>query len=195
MNKLLKLFLFSLALMFTQASFGAAHGKKAMRGMTLDNALSSLSFVSVKKGTGGEVHTIDKLSGSLSAGGDLLVTLNLASVNTKIAIRDERLQKHLFEIEKNPVAIVSAKVGKVSEGVSRVNGAMELNLHGVKKNVDFETIAVMSGDKLVVSSAKPIIIKASDYGLEGGIAMLQKMAKLPSIATAVPVSFVLTFSK
>ncbi len=83
----------------------------------------------------------------------------------------------------------------MADGVSRVTGAIELNLHGVKKNVDFEAIAVMSGDKLVVSSAKPIIIKASDYGLEGGVAMLQKLAKLPSVATAVPVNFVLTFSK
>ena len=195
MKKLIKLFTLTLALVFTQASFGAAHGKKAMGGMTLDNALSSLSFVSVKKGTAGEAHTIDKLSGSLSAEGDLLVTLDLSSVNTKIDIRNERMQKHLFETGKNPTATVSAKIGKVSDGVSRVKGGVELNLHGVKKNVDFEAIAVMSGGKLVVSSAKPIIIKASDYGMEGGVAMLQKLAKLPSIATAVPVSFVLTFSK
>lgn len=195
MNKLLKLFIFSLALAFSQASFAASHGKKAMGGMTLDNTLSTLSFVSIKKGAAGEVHTIDKLSGSLSADGDLLVTLALSSVNTKVAIRDERMQQHLFETGANPIATVSAKIGKVADGVSRVKGGIELNLHGVKKNVDFEAIAVMSGNKLVVSSAKPIIINASDYGLDGGIAKLQEMAKLPSIATAVPVSFVLTFSK
>jgi hypothetical protein len=195
MNKLLKLFLFSLALSFTQASFGAAHAKKAMDGMTLDNALSTLSFVSIKNGAVGEVHTIDKLSGSLSDAGDLMVTLDLSSVNTKIDIRNERMQKYLFETGKNPTATVSAKIGKVADGVSRVKGAVELNLHGVKKNIDFEAITVMSDGKLVVSSIKPIIIKASDYGMEGGVAMLQKLAKLPSIATAVPVSFVLTFSK
>ncbi len=72
---------------------------------------------------------------------------------------------------------------------------LQLSLHGMVKNVDFEAVVVKLGDKLVVTSAKPIIIKAADYGLEGGIAMLQKLAKLPSIATAVPVNFVLTFSK
>ncbi len=106
MKKLLKLFTLTLALAFTQVSFGAAHEKKAMGEMTLDNSLSSLSFVSVKKGTTGEVHTIDKLSGSLSVEGDLLVTLDLSSVNTKIAIRDERMQEHLFETGSNPVATV-----------------------------------------------------------------------------------------
>ena len=195
MNNFLKLVFLSLTLAFTQVSFGNSHSKKAMGGLTLDNALSSLSFVSIKKGTVGEAHTIDKLSGSLSAEGDLLVTLDLSSVNTNIDIRNERMKKHLFETDKNPTATVSAKIGKVADGVSRVKGAVELNLHGVKKNVDFDAIAVMSGGNLVVSSAKPIIIKASDYGMEDGIAMLQKLAKLPSIATAVPVSFVLTFSK
>jgi len=192
MNKLLKLFLLSLAITTSQLSFGASHSKG---GMMLDNALSTLSFVSVKKGTAAEVHTIDKLSGSLSDAGELLVTLDLASVNTKIEIRDVRMKKSLFETDANPTATVTAKIGKIADGVSRITGSLELDLHGVKKSMDFEAVVVMAGDKLVVSSAKPIIIKAADFGLEGGIAKLQELAKLPSIATVVPVSFVLTFSK
>ena len=192
MNKLLKLFLLSLAITISQVSFGASHSKG---GMMLDNALSALSLVSVKKGTAGEVHTIDKLSGSLSDAGELSVTLDLTSVNTKIEIRDERMRNNLFETGANPTATVTAKIGKVADGVSRVTGSLELNLHGVKKSLDFEAIAVMAGDKLVVSSAKPIIINAADFGLEGGVAKLQELAKLPSIATAVPVGFVLTFAK
>lgn len=192
MNKLLSLFLLSLAITTSQLSFAASHGKG---GMMLDNALSTLSFVSVKKGVTGEVNTIDKLSGSLSEAGELSVTLDLASVNTKIEIRDERMQQHLFETGANPTATVTAKIGKVADRVSRVTGSLELNLHGAKKRLDFEAIAVMAGDKLVVSSAKPIIINAADFGLEGGIATLQALAKLPSIATVVPVSFVLTFNK
>lgn len=195
MNNIFKLFIISLALIVSQLTFGAAHGKQTMGTMMLDNSLSSLSFVSVKKGKVAEAHTIDKLSGSLSAEGNLLVTLDLMSVNTKIDIRNERMRKHLFETGMHPTATVSAKVGKLASDVTRVTGEIELNLHGVKKNVAFEAIAVKAGDKLVVSSAKPIIIKAADYDLEGGISMLQKMAKLPSIATVVPVSFVLTFSK
>jgi hypothetical protein len=63
------------------------------------------------------------------------------------------------------------------------------------KKLPFNAVAVNTGDKVVVSSATPIIIKAADFGLEKGVAKLQELAKLPSIATAVPVNFVLTFSK
>lgn len=195
MNKQLKLIILSLALTLSQTLFATTDGEKSMSGMTLDNALSTLSFLSIKNGAVGETHTIDKLSGSLSAEGDLIVTLDLNSVNTKIDIRNERMRKYLFETTDNPTATVSAKIGAITEGVSRMNGAIELNLHGVKKSVDFEAMVVRFDDKLMVSSAKPIIVNASDYAMDGGIAMLQKLAKLPAIATAVPVNFVLTFSK
>lgn len=56
-------------------------------------------------------------------------------------------------------------------------------------------VVVNTGDKIVITSTNPIIIKAEDYGLAEGVAMLQELAKLPSVATAVPVNFVLTFSK
>ena len=65
----------------------------------------------------------------------------------------------------------------------------------MKKEFEFQVLAVTSGDKLIVSSTKPIIVQASDFGLVDGILKLQELAKLPSIATTVPVSFVLTFAK
>lgn len=192
-SNLFKLFVFSLALLVSQSSFSATNEKKAMK---LDNSLSVLSFVSIKKGAVGEVHTIKNLSGSISAEGNINVVLDLASVNTKIDIRDERMRKHLFEVASNPKATVIAKVGdKVSmAGVSLVEGEVSINLHGITKTVSASVAVINTGDKVVISSTKPIIIKAADFGLEGGVAMLQKLAKLPSIATAVPVSFVLTFS-
>ncbi len=191
-----KLFILLMTLALTQFSYAGSHGKKTMEGMILDNTLSTLSFVSVKKGKVGEVHTIDKLSGSLSETGDLVIKLDLSSVNTNIDIRNERMQQHLFETKNNPTATISAKIGKVpTSGVSRVSGTLKLDLHGMKKEFEFQVLAVTSGDKLIVSSTKPIIVQASDFGLVDGILKLQELAKLPSIATTVPVSFVLTFAK
>lgn len=195
MSNLIKIFITSLAIVFCQISFAAENENKTGKGMVLDNALSSISFVSIKNGSVGETHTFDKLSGSFSPEGDLLVTIDLSSVKTKIDIRNYRMKKYFFEVEKNPSATITAKVGEVTNGVSRISGTLELNFHGVKKNLDFEVIAVLSDNKLVVSSAKPIILSASDYGLEEGIVMLQKLAKLSSIVTAVPVGFVMTFSR
>ena len=122
-----KLFVLLMTLALTQFSYAGSHGKKTMEGMILDNTLSTLSFVSVKKGKVGEVHTIDKLSGSLSETGDLVIKLDLSSVNTNIDIRNERMQQHLFETKNNPTATISAKIGKVpTSGVSRVSGTLNL---------------------------------------------------------------------
>ncbi len=87
-----------------------------------------MSFVSVKKGKVAEAHTIDRLSGSFLGNGDLLVKLDLSSVNTNIGIRDTRMQKHLFQIGAYPSATVSAKVGKIPNGVSHVKGAIAIKL-------------------------------------------------------------------
>jgi len=197
MNNFLKLFTFFIAITVSQLLYAGSHGGKPMEGMTLDNSLSSLSFVSVKKGTVGEVHTIDKLSGSLSNDGNLVVKLDLSSVNTGIDIRNERMLEHLFETKNNPIATISAKIsgGRPANGVSTITGTLNLDLHGIKKDIDFNVVAVKSGDNLVVSSAKPIIIQASDFKLVAGIQKLQELAKLPSIATAIPVNFILVFTK
>ena len=134
MKKVLKLLTLFVSITFAQISYAGSHEKKAVESMTLDNSLSSLSFVSIKKGTAGEVHTIDKLSGSFSKEGDLVVKLDLSSVNTGIDIRNERMQKHLFKTESNPTATISAKIeNKPTNGVSIVTGTLNLNLHGKNK--------------------------------------------------------------
>lgn len=196
-KNILKLFVLSLAFVLSQVTFGAAHEKKSMGEMKLDNALSALSFVSIKKGTTAEVLSINNLSGSITPEGNINVVLDLNSVDTKIDIRNDRMKKHLFETSTNPTATITAKVGdKISmAGVSIVEGEVSINLHGTTKTVPVSVAVINTGSQIVISSTKPIIIKAEDYGMTDGIAMLQKLAKLPSIATAVPVNFVLTFSK
>lgn len=164
--------------------------------MSLDNSHSTLKFVSIKKGSVAEAHSINKLSGSLSDKGELKISLDLSSVDTKIDIRNERMKKHLFEIDKFATATITAKLTGLptADGISQLSAEATLDLHGVSKPIKVEVSLVKSGDQLMVASTRPVIINAADYGLEGGIAMLQKLAKLPSIATAVPVNFVLVFS-
>lgn len=182
------------ALSVSQFSMAATHEKKPA--MTLDNALSSLSFVSIKKGSVGEAHHIKKLSGSISHSGELNVNLHLDSVDTKIEIRDTRMKRHVFE-EGYFTATIKANVGDSipTAGVAKVMGEGTLNMHGVSKTLPVEVVITNTGNNVVISTATPIIIKASDFGMEAGVKKLQELAKLPSVATAVPVNFVLTFSK
>jgi len=190
--KLITLFFF---LGLSHLSMADSHGK--MTAMKLDNALSSLSFVSVKKGSAGEAHHIRKLSGSISTSGELSVVLDLASVDTKVEIRDQRMKEFLFDTAKHPTATITANIGNKipAAGVIMRSGEVTLSMHGASKSLPVNAIIVNTGDKLVMTSATPIILKAADFGMEAGVKKLQELAKLPSVATAVPVSFALTFSK
>ena len=163
--------------------------------MILDKEYSNVSFVSVKKGAVAEGHRIKNLSGSLTDKGALKVTLDLTSVDTKIEIRDQRAKEFLFETSKFAEATLTANLDAITDGVSNISTEAELSLHGVSQKIKVEVTVIKAGDKLLATSTMPIIIKASDYKMESGVKKLQELAKLPSVATSIPVSFVLTFSK
>ncbi|WOH36894.1 YceI family protein [Thalassotalea fonticola] len=166
----------------------------------LDNEQSLVSFVSIKKSDVAESHHFDSLKGIIKSNGEAQVSISLASVNTGISIRNERMQGMLFESELFPKAIITANIGtklieKLALGESSelmLQGRLEL--HGMKKSLQIPTyVTKVSNTKLMVTSIKPVIINAKDFGLEEGVKELQKIASLPSISNAVPVNFVLTF--
>jgi polyisoprenoid-binding protein YceI len=165
--------------------------------MTLNSESSSLSFFSVKKGTAGESHSIPKLSGSFTTSGDLKVVLDLKSVDTKNPVRDERMNKVLFETEKHPTAILTAKINDdVSKtGIKTITAEATLEMHGITQKIKVNVMVIRTADQLIASSLKPIIISAPDFKLETGVAELQKLAKLSSIALSVPVNFTLVFDQ
>lgn len=51
------------------------------------------------------------------------------------------------------------------------------------------------GERLLVTSLKPFILSANDYGLAEGIEMLRTVANLPSISTVVPVTYNFIFKQ
>ena len=168
----------------------------------LNNKESTLNFVSTKKLTIGELHTFKNLSGVLKDNGKVSVDVKLASVDTKIPTRDERMKKELFEILEFPNATVSTKVdvkavNKLKSGETLVQTLpLNLSIHGQQKEVDAEMrITALTGNKLLVSTVKPIIINAIDFKLVAGIGVLKELAKLSSISTAVPVTASFIFEK
>lgn len=166
----------------------------------LNSDRSALSFVSTKAINVAEVHKISDLSGGISADGKADITIGLTSVDTGIEIRDERLRDMLFETERFGLANVSAAVdaakldqlgpGESAQMVIEAN----LSMHGISRPLQMELMVVRSGDsRLVVTSARPVVINAPDFELARGVEALREIAGLPSISLAVPVSFVLTF--
>ena len=169
---------------------------------TLDNDSSQVSFVSVKAGDAGEVHRFTEISGELSAGGKATVTIQLASVDTLIPLRDERMRELLFQTGVFPTASLSTDIDMDALSAIEPGNSMDmaanltLDLHGQQLSLAAEMIVARLGDhRLMVSSRKPVIVNAASVDLVNGIEALREIANLPSISKAVPVSFVLTFDE
>lgn len=166
----------------------------------LDEGESSLYFVSIKKNKIGEVHSFSQLAGSINDKGFASIRVNLASVKTHIEIRDERMKSMLFETDRFPEAVVTTQIVGIQNGLVTVGERvvktveLSLNLHGQLKTLQaIVQIVGLSNGALGVSSVKPILLNAADFELGAGIEKLMDVAKLPSISTAVPVSFNLVF--
>jgi len=169
---------------------------------TLDNTNSSVNFVSTKAIDIAELHHFLQLVGRVSDNGKAVLTIELASVETGIPIRNERMLEMLFETRKFPLATVRSKidmdiVNAIATGASQNMAIeLELDLHGVRVDIAANVVVVKLDDKtLMVSSAGPVILNASTVELSEGIEALREVASLPSIGNAVPVSFILTFKQ
>lgn len=166
---------------------------------TVDNEQSRLSFVSVKAGMVAEVHHFGELDGWLGDDGRFRLNIDLASVQTLIPIRDERMREMLFETDTYPQATLAAQLDltplrdlAVGDQVELVAEA-ELDLHGQTSGHTIQTVvARLAKDTLLVTSAQPLVLNAGALGLMDGIERLREVAGLASISPAVPVTFRLT---
>ena len=168
---------------------------------SLDNSASTLSFVTVKADHVGEVHTFDQLSGSIDDRGNVEIMVELASVNTLIDIRNERMQSMLFETNLFPRAMITGDVDlasfvEMSPGSSiTAQVEFELDIHGVSNSYNTELIVTRLANGVVASTSKPIIVTAASHGLVDGVEALREIAGLPSISRSVPVTFNVVFDE
>lgn len=184
----------SLLALICTMSTGLVHGA-----WQLDNQLSSLNFISTKATHIAETHTFDTLAGTISDSGEASITIDLTSVNTGIAIRDERMQSMLFNVADFPKAKITATVDlqSINNGTSTYLPIVgTLSLAGASTSVAGEVLVIPDGaDAVTVTTVTPVIIKASSLSLEPGIEALRNVAGLPSIGYSVPVTFSLTFKR
>ena len=169
---------------------------------TLDNAASELSYVTIKAGEFAETNTFETLSGSVAADGTANISVDLASVNTGVDIRDERMRDVLFVVAENPSATVIAKLDPAafqSLGVgqsARAKIDATLALKGVEAPLQAEvTVTRVGPDRVIAVTDKPVIVEARRFELLDGLGQLQELAGLPSIAPVAPVTFSLSFTR
>jgi polyisoprenoid-binding protein YceI len=167
---------------------------------TLNDDESTLSFISTKAVNVAEIHKFTTLSGGVDDTGNVMVSIALASVDTGIEIRDDRMREMLFDTENYSSATMTAQVNMtmlddLASGDSQTMAVEgELALHGQSTAMTFEVVvARMSNGNLLVMSEKPVVVNAPLFNLADGVEALREIAGLPSISAAVPVSFVLSF--
>ncbi|MFT4908472.1 MAG: polyisoprenoid-binding protein YceI [Oleispira sp.] len=190
MNFSVKAFIISLALTFSSLSFAD---------WTLQQP-SSIHFLTSKNTHITEIHHFKKFAGTINKAGLAKLTIDLASVDTRIAIRDQRMQEHLFEsarfsqasFEAEIPATVLAKVNNGQQVQYELKG--KISLHGEQAEAHCQVMISPNKDQTItVSSITPMLIAAESFNLVAGVNKLKELAGLKSITYTVPLTFSLSF--
>ena len=155
---------------------------------------SQIGFVSIKNNSIGENNAFQRVSGSISEAGMVAVAIDLTSVETGVGIRHGRLQTMLFDVASFPSATVKATLTPAQVMALRGGGAvtesvaLDVSLYGTTVSKTAELLVSVLDDDVRVTSTQPIMITAQDFGLESGVAALQKIAGLSAISRSIPIT-------
>lgn len=169
---------------------------------TLDPAGSRLSYVSIKAGEVAEANSLDALSGTVAADGTASLDIDLASVNTGVDIRNERMRDIFFGVAEFPTATVTAKLDPVAFAGLTVGQSLTrplkatVTIKGAPADVETEVLVTrVTENRVTVVPTAPVIVSTDMFGLTDELGELRALAQLPSITPAVPVTFTLAFTR
>ncbi len=170
-------------------------------GWTLVNKESRVSYGSIKKNTVGESNYFNELSGMVSADGHVMVTINLASVETWVDKRNERLIKYVFGGDAGK-AKLSTMVDMESLNALAVGETTTIDIKGTLDfagvSVDIQApmfVARLGEKKVLVMTDELIMLGADEINADAGLDKLQELAKLPGITHVIPVSLRFVFTQ
>ena len=169
-----------------------------LAGWVIDPDGSYVGFASVKNDLNAENHSFTNVTGNIEDSGNAKKVIALASVETLIPIRNERMQAILFEVAQYPEVTVTANLnldGFTSLGLGESETdtiLLDVNLHGTNLSKNVLVKVIRSSDtSYEITSLGPIVIHASQFALSDGLESLRKVAGLQSIDLMVPVTFAL----
>lgn len=163
---------------------------------------STMSYVTIKNAAVGEVNTFGEISGTVTTSGEAEFVIALDSVQTYIDTRDPRMKEFVFETDKFPLAKISTSLNMSQLAILGVGNSktltqiMQFDLHGIKHEQEARLkVTRLGANKVQVSTHDPLVLDATDFGFEAGIAKLQELAKLNSISPIVSTTVSLTFER
>jgi polyisoprenoid-binding protein YceI len=172
----------------------------------IDPAQSSLTFVTTKAGQPGvmgiiETQTFKRFSGGLDKSGRISLVIDLASVDTGVEIRDERLRTMLWNVKATPQALFTAQLPanmttvSSSAAMQSIDLAGQLQMAGQTKPVTSSLrVSKTAQGQLLVTTRQPILINSNDFGLKAGVEALREIMGLGFLAASAPVTFTLTLN-
>lgn len=163
---------------------------------------SGMTYVTIKDNLLGETNTFREMSGRVSPNGDAVINIDLNSVDTNNEIRDGRMKEFLFKTESYPNARITTQIDmKPYAGLAIGESRAELlelivDLGGTALDYDANVLVTrLSAAKVVVATKAPLLLDATDFELEAGLAKLQELAGLESITPIVPVTVSFVFEQ
>lgn len=168
----------------------------------LDGAASSFYYVTSKASAVSEVNSFAGLSGGITDAGAASLAINLASVDTGIDIRNERMRDIVFQVAQYMEATVSVPVDAAALDSLAVGASMTgtytatVSLHGINQEMSADLKVVkLAQDSIQVSTVRPLIVGAGAFGLAEEVEQLREIASLPSINPNIVVNFTLVYTQ
>ncbi len=162
---------------------------------------SKVAYGSIKKNSVGEVNHFKNIFGHIDKNGNTELVIDVTSVETFIDIRNQRMIKHVFDAE-SPKAILKStidlqEIKNLKSGQTTsidVDGTLSLS----GRTIEIETtmfVASLGKNKFIATTDEMIMVKTEELGINEGVDMLMKLAKLNGITRVVPVSLRMVFEK
>jgi hypothetical protein len=175
----MKAFIISLTLAFSSLS---------LADWTLQQP-SNIQFLTSKNTHITEIQSFKKFDAFINNSGLAKFTIDLASIDTLIGIRNQRTKEHLFEISSFSQAGFEAEIpatifNKVKSGQQiRFELKGKISLNGGQTPAHCQVMISPSEDNTItVTNVRPILIDAGSFNLIARINKLHELAGLKSIA-------------
>lgn len=169
---------------------------------TLDTANSNLSYGTIKNDIIGENNTFKTISGTINENGHIKIDIALASVDTQLELRDERMRDIVFKVAEHANAKLTGDMNLEAHADQEVGTSRlietTIGLELVGQNVEHDVMLVvtrLAENKVMVTPHGVMFIDAEDYDLLDALDTLRDLAGLETISSVVPMSFYLTFTK
>jgi hypothetical protein len=167
----------------------------------LDNESSRLSFTTTHNADVAEVHRFLTLHGKVDRAGLAELEVELESVSTGVAQRDERIREQLFDVGRFPRAKINARldlqpINDLAPGAQlELRLPLEVQLHGKTHRYGAQLLATRLDERrFQVVTLEPLVLDVRDFGLAPGFATMRSAAGLGAVSLSVPVGAVLIFA-